>query len=55
MHQFAGAGERFLARVGGSVAGESAVALAVLLAAAVLVDSKPPPEPTAPVTQAARR
>jgi copper transport protein len=52
----AGAGNGFLARVGRSVAGESAVAIAVLLAAAVLVDSKPPPvAPADPVTQAARR
>jgi copper transport protein len=49
------AGDGFLTRVGGSVAGESALAIAVLLAAAVLVDSKPPPRPSAPVTQAARR
>ena len=39
----AGAGDGFMARVGRSVVGESAVAIAVLLAAAVLVDSKPPP------------
>jgi putative copper export protein len=38
----AGAGDGFLARVGRSVAGESVAAIAVLLAAAVLVDSKPP-------------
>jgi copper transport protein len=50
------AGDGFLARVGRSVAGESLVAIAVLLAAAILVDSKPPPRPApAPVTQAARR
>ena len=41
----AGAGDGFLARVGRSVAGESLVAVAVLLAAAVLVDSKPPQRP----------
>jgi copper transport protein len=52
----AGAGDGMLARVGRSVVGESAVAIAVLLAAAVLVDSKPPPVvPAEPVTQAARR
>jgi copper transport protein len=46
----------FLARVGRSLIGESAVAIAVLLAAAVLTDSKPPPQPAAPpVAQAARR
>ena len=53
--RLAGAGDGFLARVGGSVAGESAVAIAVLLAAAVLVDSKPPPQPVGTTTQAARR
>ena len=42
--RLAGAGDGFLARVGRSVVGESAVAIAVLLAAAVLVDSKPPPQ-----------
>ena len=43
-----------LGRVGRSLAGESLVGVAVLLAAAVLVDSKPPPRPLqAPVTQAA--
>ncbi len=53
----AGAGEGFLVRVGRSVAGESAVALAVLLAAAVLVDSKPPPQPATggDVSQLAKR
>ena len=45
---------RTLARVGRSLAGESLVGVAVLLAAAVLVDSKPPPRPVpAAVTQAA--
>jgi len=38
----AGAGDGFLVRVGRSVAGESIAAIAVLLVAAVLVDSKPP-------------
>lgn len=37
-----------------SLLGESAVAIAVLLAAAVLVDSKPPPAPSAPTTAVAR-
>ena len=39
---------RMLARLPRSLAGESAVAMAVLLAAAVLVDSKPPPRPVSP-------
>jgi copper transport protein len=39
------AGDGFLTRVGRSIAGESAVGIAVLLVAAVLVDSKPPPRP----------
>jgi copper transport protein len=51
-----GASDGVLARVGRSLAGESAVGLAVLLAAAVLTDSKPPPQPAAPpAAQAARR
>jgi copper transport protein len=41
---------RVLARLPRSLAGESAVAMAVLLAAAVLVDSKPPPRPAAPAS-----
>jgi copper transport protein len=50
------AGDGFLARVGGSLAGESLVGVAVLLAAAVLVDSKPPPRPAgSPPAQALRR
>ena len=50
------AGDGFMVRVGRSIAGESLVGIAVLLAAAILVDSKPPPQPAAPpVTQAARR
>ena len=50
------AGDGFLVRVGRSIAGESLVGIAVLLAAAILVDSKPPPRPASPpVTQAARR
>jgi hypothetical protein len=35
-----------LTRLPRSLAGESAVGMAILLAAAVLVDSKPPPRPT---------
>ena len=45
--------EGFLTRIGRSLVGESLVGMAVLLAAAVLVDSKPPPQPTAPPAQAA--
>jgi copper transport protein len=45
----------FLTRVGRSLAGESLVGVAVLLVAAVLVDSKPPPRPSnAPTVQAVR-
>jgi copper transport protein len=45
----------FLTRIGGSLAGESLVGVAILLVAAVLVDSKPPPQPgNAPVVQAVR-
>ncbi len=40
------ADDRFLTRVGRSMLGESLVGVAVLLAAAVLVDSSPPPQPT---------
>jgi copper transport protein len=39
------AGPAFANRVGRSLLGESLVGMAVLLAAAVLVDSKPPPQP----------
>src|SRR5207248_736975 len=39
---------RILARLPRSLAGESAVAMAVLLVAAVLVDSKPPRRPVSP-------
>jgi copper transport protein len=39
------ADDGFLTRIGRSLAGESIVGAAVLLAAAVLVDSKPPPRP----------
>jgi copper transport protein len=40
-------------RIRRSLLGEGAVAMAVLLAAAVLVDSKPPPQPASPAPQAA--
>jgi putative copper export protein len=44
-----------LTRVGRSLAGESLVGVAVLLVAAILVDSKPPPRPApTPVVQAVR-
>jgi copper transport protein len=50
----ASAGDGLLVRVGRSVAGESAVAIAVLLAAAVLVDSKPPqPSPSSSSSRSA--
>jgi copper transport protein len=49
-----GAGGPVLGRLRRSLAGESAVGMAILLAAAVLVDSKPPPQPTAPAPVAAR-
>jgi copper transport protein len=41
---------RMLARLPRSLVGESAVGMAVLLAAAVLVDSKPPPRPVPPAS-----
>jgi putative copper export protein len=42
-----------LGRIGRSLAGESMIGVAVLLAAAILVDSKPPPRPSpGPVSQA---
>ena len=41
---------RILARLPRSLAGESAVAMAVLLVAAILVDSKPPPRPASPAS-----
>jgi copper transport protein len=44
--------EGFLTRIGRSMAGESVVGVAVLLAAAVLVDSKPPPRPSTPANAA---
>ncbi len=40
----------FLSRIGRSLLGESLVGVAVLLAAAVLVDSKPPPQPVPPAS-----
>jgi copper transport protein len=43
----------FLTRIGRSLVGESLVGMAVLLAAAVLVDSRPPAQPVAPPPQAA--
>jgi copper transport protein len=54
--RLARAGEGFLTRVGRSLVAESAVAISVLLLAAILTDSKPPPRPAgASVVQAARR
>ena len=47
-----GEGGPILARLPRSLAGESAVGMAILLAAAVLVDSKPPPRPVQPPTAA---
>jgi copper transport protein len=49
-----GSGAPVLARLRGSLAGESAVGMAILLAAAVLVDSKPPPRQAPPAPVAAR-
>ena len=53
--RLAAAGAGRLTRVGRSLAGETMVGVAVLLMAAILVDSKPPPQPlpSVPVTQAA--
>jgi copper transport protein len=48
-------GAPLFARLPRSLAGESAVGMAILLAAAVLVDSKPPPRPTATPPAAATR
>jgi putative copper export protein len=48
-----GGRERVVARISRSLAGESAVAMAVLLVAAVLVDSKPPPQPSSAGSRAA--
>jgi putative copper export protein len=47
--------ERHGARLARSLLGESAVAMAVLLAAAVLVDSKPPARPLPAAPTAAHR
>jgi copper transport protein len=48
------AGDAFLTRVGRSLAGESLVGVAVLLVAAILVDSRPPAQPAkSPPVQAA--
>jgi len=49
-----GGGGPILSRLPRSLAGESAVGMAILLAAAVLVDSKPPPRPTLQPPVAAR-
>jgi copper transport protein len=48
------AGGPILSRLPRSLAGESAVGVAILLAAAVLVDSKPPPRPAVSPPAAAR-
>jgi hypothetical protein len=54
--RLAAAGDGFLDRLGASIAGESLIGIAVLLVAAVLVDSNPPPRPfEPPVAQAAAR
>jgi copper transport protein len=45
----------FLSRIGRSLVGESLVGMAVLLAAAVLVDSKPPAQPIGTPVQASLR
>src|SRR3954454_5791183 len=50
-----GSGGPILSRLPRSLAGESAVGMAILLAAAVLVDSKPPPQPTRQAPAAAAR
>jgi copper transport protein len=47
-----GGGGPILSRLPRSLAGESAVGIAILLVAAVLVDSKPPPRPTSPAPTA---
>ena len=47
--------DRVSGRLARSLLGESAVAMAVLLAAAVLVDSKPPPQPSPQPPAAAER
>ncbi len=51
--RLATAGSGTLARVGRSLGAEAMIGVAVLLLAAILVDSKPPPQPVSrPVTQA---
>jgi copper transport protein len=44
--RLATAGDGFVARVGRSLRGELAIGVAILLAAAILTDSRPPPQPT---------
>jgi copper transport protein len=54
--RLATAGDGLLSRVGRSIVGEGLVGVAVLLLAAILVDSKPPPRPSPdPATQAVAR
>jgi copper transport protein len=48
-------GAPLFARLPRSLAGESAVGMAILLAAAVLVDSKPPPQPLPKAPEAAQQ
>jgi len=48
-------GDPIVGRVRKSLLGESAVGMAILLAAAVLVDSRPPPQPAPPSPQVAAR
>ena len=45
-------GHPFVGKLSRSLLGEASVGMAVLLAAAVLVDSKPPPQPVPRPTQA---
>ena len=51
--RLARAGDGFAARVGRSLIGEMSVALAILLVAAVLTDSRPPPQPASSTNLAA--
>jgi copper transport protein len=54
--RLAAAGSGTLTRVGRSLRGEALIGMTVLLVAAILVDSKPPPRPApAPATQAAAK
>ena len=46
--RLASAGAGTMSRVGRSILGEGLIGVAVLLVAAVLVDSKPPPRPASP-------